>query len=291
LEQLVKSRTQELEEKNLQLLASEKKYRDLVETSQDMIWSVDREGRYTFVNQAVKQIYGYDPEEMLGRRFADFMTPEQYSQDQEVFQGIFNGEQLFQYETTHLAKDRRPIHLLFNAIALLDDQKNVIGTTGTASDITKRKQAEQALLASEKKYRALVEASQDMIWSVDAEERYTFVNQAVKQIYGYDPEEMLGRRFADFEPPEQRTNDLELFQRLLKGESVVQYETTQLAKDGRPLYLMFNAIALFDDQGNVIGTMGTASDITKRKLAEDALKQTAYAATPLTAPKVSFSPG
>ena len=288
LEQLVKSRTQELEEKNLQLLASEKKYRDLVETSQDMIWSVDREGRYTFVNQAVKQIYGYDPEEMLGRRFADFMTPEQYSQDQEVFQGIFNGEQLFQYETTHLAKDRRPIHLLFNAIALLDDQKNVIGTTGTASDITKRKQAEQALLASEKKYRALVEASQDMIWSVDAEERYTFVNQAVKQIYGYDPEEMLGRRFADFEPPEQRTNDLELFQRLLKGESVVQYETTQLAKDGRPLYLMFNAIALFDDQGNVIGTMGTASDITKRKLAEDALKQTAYAADAANRAKSEF---
>jgi PAS domain S-box-containing protein len=273
LEQLVKSRTQELEEKNQQLIASEKKYRDLVETSQDMIWSLDAEGRYTFVNEAVKQIYGYDPEEMLGRPFADFLTPEQFAKDLEVFQRILAGEQFFQYETTHLAKNGRPIHLLFNAIALRDDRGNLLGTTGTASDITKRKWAEEAMKASEKQYRALVEASQDMIWSVDAEGRYTFVNQAVKQIYGYEPFEMLGRSFADFEPPEQRAKDLELFQRLLNGESVFQYESRQIAKDGRPLYLMFNAIALFDDQGNVIGTTGTASDITKRKQTEEALRK------------------
>src|ERR671933_213461 len=138
LEQLVKSRTQELEEKNRQLLASEKKYRDLVETSQDMIWSVDTGGRYTFVNQAVKQIYGYEPEEMLGHQFTDFEPSEQITKDLEVFEHILNGESLFQYESTHLAKDGRPIHLLFNAIALRDNQGNVLGTTGTASDITKR---------------------------------------------------------------------------------------------------------------------------------------------------------
>src|SRR5919199_267664 len=273
LEELVKSRTQELEEKNRQLLASEKKYRDLIETSQDTIWSVDAEGRFTFVNQAVKQIYGYEPEEMLGRPFTDFQLPEQRTKDREVFQHVLAGERFFQYETTHLAKDGRPIHLLFNAIALRDNQGNVLGTTGTASDITKRKQAEEAMKASEKKYRALVEASQDMIWSVDVEGHYTFVNQAVKQIYGYEPFEMLGHPFPDFEPPEQRAKDLDLFERLLDGESVFQYESTQLAKDGRPIYLLFNAIALRDDRGNVIGTMGTASDITKRKQTEEALRE------------------
>lgn len=145
LEQLVKSRTQELEEKNRQLVASEKKYRDLVETSQDLIWSVDVEGRFTFVNQAVKQIHGYEPEEMLGRPFTDFQPPEQQAKDLEVAQHILSGERYFQYETIHLAKDGRPIRLLFNAIALLDDKSNIIGGTGTASDITKRKQREEAL--------------------------------------------------------------------------------------------------------------------------------------------------
>ncbi len=144
------------------------------------------------------------------------------------------------------------------------------------------------LLASQKKYRALVEASQDMIWSLDAEGRYTFVNQAVKHIYGYDPEEMLGRRFVDFEPPEQISKDLELLERLLNGESVFQHESTQLAKDGRPIYLMFNAIALRDDKGNVIGITGTASDITKRKQTEDALKQSAYAADVANRAKSAF---
>jgi PAS domain S-box-containing protein len=144
------------------------------------------------------------------------------------------------------------------------------------------------LLASQKKYRALVEASQDMIWSLDAEGRYTFVNQAVKHIYGYDPEEMLGRRFVDFEAPEQISKDLELLERLLNGESVFQHESTQLAKDGRPIYLMFNAIALRDDKGNVIGITGTASDITKRKQTEDALKQSAYAADVANRAKSAF---
>jgi PAS domain S-box-containing protein len=145
LEQLVQRRTQELEEKNRQLLASEKKYRDLVETSQDMIWSVDVEGRFTFVNQAVKQIHGYEPEEMLGRPFTDFQPSEQQAKDLEVAQHILSGERYFQYETIHLAKDGKPIRLLFNAIALSDDQGNIIGGTGTASNITKRKQREEAL--------------------------------------------------------------------------------------------------------------------------------------------------
>jgi PAS domain S-box-containing protein len=144
--------------------------------------------------------------------------------------------------------------------------------TRLQQEIEERKQAEAALVESERKYRNLVEASQDMIWSADAQGCYTFVNGAVKQIYGYAPEEMLGRSFADFVLAEQLTKDLEIFQQLLQGASVFQYETTHLAKDGRPIQLMFNAIALRDTEGRVIGTTGTASDITERKQREEALR-------------------
>ena len=159
-------------------------------------------------------------------------------------------------------------HIEFRGEAVFNEQGQVIQLFGTTLDITFRKQVEAALTQSERKYRNLVETSQDIIWSVDTQGRFTFINQAVKQIYGYEPSEMLGRPFTDFLPPEQIAPDLELFSDLLQSASVFQYETIHLAKDHRPIHLLFNAIAVLDEQGNVVGTTGTASDITTRKLAE-----------------------
>ena len=255
------------------LKASEKRYRNLVETSQDLIWSVDAEGRFTFVNKACRYIYGYEPEEMIGRLFTDFEPPEQIEKDLEIFARILAGESVFQYESIQIAKDGRNLNLMFNAIVNRDDEGNVLGTAGTASNMTDRKQIEDALKASEQRYRHLVETSQDLIWSADEQGRFSFINQASRYIHGYEPEEMIGRPFTDFEPPEQIEKDLEVFQRILAGESFFEYECVQIAKDGRRLNLLFNAIVHRDDEGNVLGTTGTASNITERKAAEIAIRE------------------
>lgn len=139
-------------------------------------------------------------------------------------------------------------------------------------EIHERILAENALKESESEYRALVEASQDIIWSLDIEGRYTFVNPAFKEIYGYEPSETIGKYFTDFISPEQAAKDLAVFSRLLNGERIFQYETTHLHKNGRLINLMFNAIPLHDEAGNFMGTTGTASDITERKQREEALK-------------------
>jgi hypothetical protein len=68
---------------------------------------------------------------------------------------------------------------------------------------------------------------------------------------------MIGRKFSDFKPPEQLPKDNEIFQRMLSGESVFQYETIQLAKDSRPINLRINSIVVRDSQGNILGITGT----------------------------------
>ncbi|AFZ08760.1 multi-sensor hybrid histidine kinase [Oscillatoria nigro-viridis PCC 7112] len=143
----------------------------------------------------------------------------------------------------------------------------------TLMDITPRKLAEIALAESEEKYRHLVETSQDIIWSCNAEGHITFVNQAVKQIYGYEPEEMLGCSFSDFLAPGEIDWKWELQQRLLTGKTVFQYENIVLGKDGRKIDVNTKAIARMDAEGNIIGTTGTASDITERKQAEIVLQK------------------
>ncbi|MCW6048801.1 PAS domain S-box protein [Microcoleus sp. A2-C5] len=157
--------------------------------------------------------------------------------------------------------------------AIVNQQGQVTKLFTTLMDITPRKLAEIALAESEEKYRHLVETSQDIIWSCDAEGHLTFVNQAVKQIYGYDPEEMLGCSFGDFLAPAQIDRNMELQQRLLTGDDVFQYESIVLGKDGRQIDVNTKAIARLDAEGNITGTTGTASDITERKQAEIALQK------------------
>ncbi|MDZ7958634.1 MAG: PAS domain S-box protein [Aulosira sp. DedQUE10] len=135
------------------LKASEGKYRHLVETSQDIIWSVDVDGLITFINPAVKKFYGYEPQEMIGRAFTDFILPSQVAQMQEVFSRLLNGESIFQHEITCSTRDGSILYLMLNAIALQNEEDVVVGITGTASNITQRKRAEQALQASAIKLR------------------------------------------------------------------------------------------------------------------------------------------
>ncbi|MEH2416090.1 PAS domain S-box protein [Nostoc sp.] len=135
------------------LKKSESQYRQLVETSQDMIWSVDIDGLITFVNPAVKQIYGYEPQEMIGRTLTDFISPTQVAKDKVAFERVFLLKPIFQHEITCVAKDGSLLYLMFNAIALRNEEGLVIGMTGTASNITQRRGVEKLLQESAIKLR------------------------------------------------------------------------------------------------------------------------------------------
>ena len=124
-------------------LEQDQLYRVLVETSQDLIWAVNEKGCWTFVNRtATLRIYGREPAELIGRPFTEMLTPEQAVRDQAVFSRLLSGDSLFDYETEHLHKNGSPIYLSFNAVVLRDAKGNVVGTVGTAQDITEKKRLE-----------------------------------------------------------------------------------------------------------------------------------------------------
>ena len=143
----------------------------------------------------------------------------------------------------------------------------------TFNDITDRKRAEEALRASESLYHDLVETSQDLIWQCDVEGRYSYLNPAWEEVFGYRVDEMVGRPFSDFQRPEDAERDAQLFERLLRGGSVKGYLTTHSAKDGREIHLVFNAKTVVDSLGNHTGTRGTAYDISERLRIQQALEE------------------
>jgi len=126
------------------LLDAESRYRDLVETAHDLVWSIDAKGHWIYLNQACSLIYGYTPEEMLHRHFTEFSSPEYRERDREALTNLLNNQELVQYETVHIDRNGTARQLSFNATALIKDGK-ITRIRGTARDISEQKIYEQQL--------------------------------------------------------------------------------------------------------------------------------------------------
>jgi diguanylate cyclase (GGDEF)-like protein/PAS domain S-box-containing protein len=127
------------------LMDAEARYRNLVVTAHDLVWSMDTEGNWTYLNDATRRIYGYRAEEMLQHHYSEFQDPQSVERDQEAFEKLLNGKELVNYETIHLDKNNQLRHISFNARPNLDEQGNVTSITGTARDITEQKAFEHEL--------------------------------------------------------------------------------------------------------------------------------------------------
>lgn len=137
---------------------SERLYYDLVETAQDLIWQCDAEGRYTFLNPAWESVFGYKVEEMIGKKFIDFQSKEWAERDSNEFFRLLKGSTVKGLETVHIGKDGREINLIFNAKFVHDEAGNIIGTRGTAFDMSSFMKVKKDLTESEKKYSKLFDS-------------------------------------------------------------------------------------------------------------------------------------
>jgi len=121
-------------------------------------------------------------------------------------------------------------------------------------------------------YRDIVVSTNTLIWRTDGEGRFSFLNPAWEKNCGYAVDEMLGRPFSEFQIPEAAEHYKNAFRNCLIGESVIGHETTCLSNDGDEINLVLNMTPLYDSDGVVIGTQGTAHDVTEQKRADKLLQ-------------------
>lgn len=134
--------------------------------------------------------------------------------------------------------------------------------------------ASEQLRASDERYRTILEMSHDLIWAVDAEGRITYLNNAARRIYGRDPEEMIGRSFLDFVPPDQRERDVAaLGEAIRAGGELLDYPSRVYHADGSIVHLRANARLIQDSTGKVIGSTGTSRDVTESERAQERLTE------------------
>jgi PAS domain S-box-containing protein len=133
-------------------------------------------------------------------------------------------------------------------------------------DITERKRAEEELLESRQRFQGLVETLYDWIWEVDFEGRYTYISPRIKDILGYEPEELLGKTPFDIMPAEEMHRVSEFFLQLMAEQTpIIAVENICLHKEGHPVIMETNGLPFYDTMGNFKGYRGTDRDITERK--------------------------
>lgn len=120
-------------------------YRDIVDSTNTLIWRTDAEGRFTFLNPSWEKNYGYKIQDMLGKPFSDFQVPEAAEHYINAFRNCLIGESIIGHETTYFSKSGDEVDLEINMIPLHDSDGAVTGTQGTAFDITERKLADELL--------------------------------------------------------------------------------------------------------------------------------------------------
>jgi PAS domain S-box-containing protein len=139
-------------------------YQDLVETSQDIIWQCDQTGQFTYLNPVCALIFGYGLDEMIGRKFTEFQTPDMAERTMSRFMEILQGAGLKEFETVFTGKSGNAIHVTINSKCIQDEHGVLIGARGMAHDVTERIAAEQALRDGERELRRLyAQTQQDAI--------------------------------------------------------------------------------------------------------------------------------
>jgi len=259
------------------LKESEKRLEDLVFSSSDLIWEVEKEGRYTFVSGRAKQIFGYSPEEMLGETFYDFMPKEEALRVGEFFRKAASTKKpIIELENWNFTKEGKKICLLTNAVPILNDKGELLGYRGIDKDITERKQAELALRQERDKAQMYLDIAGVIFVALNKRGEVTLINKKGCEILGYAQEEIIGKNWFDnFLPERIKAEVKEVFDRLVAGEieSIEFYENTVLTKDGQERILAWHNSILRDNEGKIVGTLASGEDITEQKQAHEALQK------------------
>jgi PAS domain S-box-containing protein len=247
----------------------------IVESSDDAIVGMTLDGTILSWNMGAEKIYGYSAREMVGKP-ASILLP--YDMPEDLFNilaRIRRGEQVERYDTARIGKDGKKVHVDLIVSPILDAAGQIIGASSITRDITGRKKAQEALRKSEIQLAHTRAFSLVMAAHLGVDGRWLQVPPRLCELLGYSEEEMLERTSRDVTYPEDFGEERDLWQDLILGAiKSVDLEKRCVTKDGRLLWLYLNYSIVADAEGHPVHFLAYIRDITKRRIAEEELKQT-----------------
>ncbi|MER3632856.1 MAG: hypothetical protein C4325_12500, partial [Blastocatellia bacterium] len=249
---------------------NEEKYRDLFENANDLIYTHDLAGNFTSINRAGEIITGYSREEAVSINISQVVAPEYLEQAQQMTAKKLNGGGPTAYEVEIIAKDGRLVPLELSTRLIYQDGRP-IGVQGIGRDITERKKAEEALRASELRYRQLGEGILHQIWTALPDGTLDYVNKRTLDYFAIEFETMIGRGWRDVIHPDDYQETQRRWRESLRTGEPFEMEFRLLRSDGQYRWHVSKATAGLDQDGKIVKWFGTNTDIHEQKESEEKL--------------------
>jgi len=247
----------------------------IVESSEDAIISKDFNGIITSWNASAERIFGYTEKDAVGKSITLIIPPELQGEETQILQRLRAGERIEHFETERLTKDKKRITVSLTISPVKDASGRMVGASKTARDVTQLKQVELALRESEQRMRFSLEAANFGSWSWDILTGKVQWSENMERIHGQSAGSFAGNfeSFVQCIRQEDRSQVKEAIQRALAGDGRYHTEYRQAREDGTVGWMEARGQVIRDASGRPLRLMGVCMDVSKRKGAEEALKQ------------------
>lgn len=258
------------------LKESEQKYRGLFECTTDGIIVLDARGEILDVNMRALKLFGFEKEDMIGNNFLSMglLIPKSLSIVVKQFEELLSDRVASGHETKLKDKNGKMLDMELSSFFFVRKDNDVVNFVVIIRDISDRKQAEIELAREHELLQTLMDNIPDSIYFKDEKNRFIMVNKAKAVHSNVKPEEMIGKTDFDFLPEEEARRAFEDDEELLKARKFVINKVEELTGiDGSERWVSVTKVPRFDDEGNIIGTVGISHDITEWKRLEEMLKE------------------
>ena len=274
ISEMVKSASEHNQEEEA-LRRIEERYRNILESMEEIYYEVDLNGNFTFFNASSLKTYGYTDDELMGMNYRKYMDGENAEKVLEAFHKVYlTGETINGFDYEIITKNSKKIVVEASISLKKDKNGNPLGFKGVIRDITTRKQAEKKLRESEERYRTILDNIEDGYYELDLKGNLTFFNYMIPAISGYSPEELMGKSYQEYADAESIRHMADTYYEVFRtGQHSKGLEWNIVRKDGSMIPLESSISLIRDRSGNPTGFRGIVRDISERKHTEEALRE------------------
>ncbi len=263
------------------IVEGQRRFPPLADQIPEIIWVTDKDANITHVSPSITTLLGYTLDEVIGRPFMEFITPDSIQILHDYHEkfidiiekgGKYSGSSTFQIGM--YCSDKATIGMEILIDLIYDTSLRFNGVVYVTRDIRKRIEAEEALLDSEQKFRSFVENANEVLYSLSPDGHFMYVSPKITDLLGYNPNEIIGKSASIILHPDEYRKNHDFFVKALTiGANLTGNEYKIRHKDGSWRWHTQSITPIYNENGDLIRIDGISHDISRLKETEDALRQ------------------